>query len=95
MRMCWGATNSARAWYVAGRTIAFPIGIAAIIEPVKVYFRWRLQMREVDDQMMLDAALNGRADVIVTHNLRNFLPAASRFSSRDVGPASFAREVLK
>ena len=49
-------------------------------------------MREVDDQMMLDAAINGRADVIGTHNLRNFLPAASRFSSRDVRPASFAGE---
>ena len=77
------------------RTAAFLIGIAAIIEPVKVYYRWRPQMQDVDDEMVLDAAINGRADVIVTHNLRDFLPAASRFNLRVVNPASFIAEVLK
>ena len=77
------------------RTIAFLIGIAAIIEPVKVYYRWRPQMQDVDDEMVLDAAINGRADVIVTHNLKDFLTAASRFGLRVVSPASFVGEVLK
>ena len=77
------------------RTAAFLIGIAAIIEPVKVYYRWRPQMQDVDDEMVLDAAINGRADVIVTHNRRDFLPAASRFDLRVVSPASFIGEVLK
>jgi predicted nucleic acid-binding protein len=45
--------------------------------------------------MVLDAAINGGADVIFTHNLRDFLIAASRFSLRVVSPASFLREVLK
>jgi predicted nucleic acid-binding protein len=52
-------------------------------------------MQDVDDEMVLDAAINGRANVIVTHNLRDFLPAASRFSLRVVSPANFVREVLK
>ena len=52
-------------------------------------------MQDVDDEMVLDAAINGRADAIVTHNLRDFLPAASRFNLRVVSPASFAREVLR
>jgi predicted nucleic acid-binding protein len=52
-------------------------------------------MQDVDDEMVLDAAINGRADVIVTHNLRDFLPAASRFNLRVVNPASFIAEVLK
>ena len=77
------------------RTAAFLIGIAAILGPVKVYYRWRPQRQDVDDEVVLDAALKGRADVIVTHNLRNFLSAASRFSLRVVGPASFVREVQK
>jgi len=76
-------------------TAAFLIGIAAILEPVKVYYRWRPQMQDVDDEMVLDAAINGRADVIVTHNLRDFSPAASRFSLRVVSPASFIEEVLR
>jgi predicted nucleic acid-binding protein len=77
------------------RTVAVLVGIAAIIEPVKVYYRWRPQMQDVDDEMVLDAAINGRADVIVTHNLRNFFPAASAFGLRVVNPASFVVEVLK
>jgi putative PIN family toxin of toxin-antitoxin system len=76
-------------------TAAFLIGIAAMIEPVKVYYRWRPQMQDVDDEMVLDAAINGRADVIVTHNLKDFLTAASRFNLRVVTPASFIGEVQK
>jgi predicted nucleic acid-binding protein len=52
-------------------------------------------MQDVDDEMVLDAAINGRADVIVTHNLRDFLASASRFSLRVVSPASFVEEALK
>jgi predicted nucleic acid-binding protein len=52
-------------------------------------------MQDVDDEMVLDAAINGRADAIVTHNLRDFLLAASRFNLRVVSPASFVGEVLK
>ena len=37
-------------------------------------------MQDLDDEMVLDAAINGRADVIVTHNRRDFLPAASHKS---------------
>jgi predicted nucleic acid-binding protein len=77
------------------RTADFLIGIAAMIEPVKVYYRWRPQMQDVDDEMVLDAAINGRADVIVTHNLRDFLSAAARFNLRVVSPASFIEEVLQ
>jgi predicted nucleic acid-binding protein len=76
-------------------TAAFLIGIAAILEPVKVYYRWRPQMQDVDDEMVLDAAINGRADVIVTHNLRDFLPVALRFNLRVVSPALFIEEVLR
>jgi len=77
------------------RLSAFLIGIAAIIKPVRVYYRWRPQMQDVDDEMVLDAAINGRANVIVTHNLKDFSFAASRFNLRVVSPASFVSEVLK
>jgi hypothetical protein len=33
--------------------------------------------------------------VIVTHNLRDFIPAAARFNLRVVTPASFVEEVLQ
>lgn len=73
----------------------FLIGLAGIMEPVKIYYRWRPQMRDVDDEMVLDAAINGCADVIATHNVRDFVSAASRFNLRVLTPASLLREVLK
>lgn len=77
------------------RVSAFLTGLAAIIEPVRVFYQWRPQMQDVDDEMVLETALNGRADVIVTHNVRDFLPAASKFSLRVASPAAMVREGMK
>ena len=51
--------------------------IAAIAEPVDVPFKTRPMLRDADDEMVLEVALNGEADLIVTHNLRDFEPARS------------------
>lgn len=49
--------------------------IAAIAEPVDVHFRTRPILRDPNDELVLEAASNGSADYIVTHNLRDFVPA--------------------
>jgi putative PIN family toxin of toxin-antitoxin system len=53
--------------------------LAALIEPVDIHFRWRPQTADPGDEMVLEAALNGRADALVTFNVRDFGRAASRF----------------
>lgn len=45
---------------------------AALCEPVDISFRFRPMLRDADDEMVLEAALNGHADAIVTHNVRDF-----------------------
>lgn len=76
-------------------TSDFMIGLAGMIEPVRVYFQWRPQMQDVDDEMVLETAINGRADVIATHNARDFAAAASRFGIRVASPATLVKEMLK
>ena len=73
----------------------FLTGLAGIIEPVRIFFHWRPQLPDAADEMVLEAALNGRADAIVTHNLRDFQAAGTRFNLRIVSPATFVREVAK
>jgi putative PIN family toxin of toxin-antitoxin system len=68
---------------------------AYFADQVRVYFNYRPQLRDPNDEMVLEAAINGNADAIVTHNLRDFLPAASRFGIDVLTPGSIIRERLK
>jgi hypothetical protein len=40
---------------------------------------WRPQLRDPGDELVLEAAVNGRGTTITTFNRRDFQPAASRF----------------
>src|SRR5438876_9890374 len=46
--------------------------LIALAEPVETHFLWRPQLRDPNDEMVLEAAINGRADALVTFNLRDF-----------------------
>jgi len=65
--------------------------LASVIEPVEVRFTWRPQLNDFGDEMVFDAAINGRADALVTHNLAGFAAAAPRFGLVVLPPG----EVLK
>ena len=55
--------------------------LAAVIEPVPLRFLWRPQLKDPADEMVLETAVNGRADCLVTFNVRHF-QAASEFGLR-------------
>ena len=58
--------------------------IIAMGEPVRTHFLWRPQLRDPNDEMVLEAAVNGRADALVTFNVRDY----------GTTPAQFGVEVL-
>ncbi len=66
---------------------------ASAAEPVEVNFRWRPQLRDPADELVLEAAVNGRADALVTHDVRHFAPAAERFELRVLTPQQCLQEI--
>jgi putative PIN family toxin of toxin-antitoxin system len=53
--------------------------IIAMTEPVPTHFLWRPQLRDPNDEMVLEAAVNGRADALVTFNVRDYAVAGAQF----------------
>jgi len=59
---------------------------------VETHFRWRRQLRDSAEEMVLECAVNGRADCLVTHNLKDFSSAVDRFALPLRTPGAFLRE---
>lgn len=76
---------------VAGFLAAF----ASAAEPVELDFLWRPQLTDPADEMMLEAAVNGRAKAIITHNVRDFAVAERLFALKIMTPATLLKEIKK
>ena len=68
--------------------------LAAVVEPVALRFLWRPQLKDPADEMVLETAVNGRADRLATFNVRHLKEAATAFGVRVVGPGEVWREIL-
>ncbi len=53
--------------------------VIGMCEPVETHFLWRPQLRDPADEMVLEAAVNGRAEALVTFNMSDFGPMPRRF----------------
>jgi putative PIN family toxin of toxin-antitoxin system len=76
----------------AQAAIGFLDYLASLVEPVRLHYLWRPQLGDVADEMVLETAINGRADCIVTFNHKHF-GAAGRFSVEIVTPAEMMRRI--
>jgi predicted nucleic acid-binding protein len=71
----------------------FLAALASAAEGVDVHFQWRPQLGDPADEMVLEAAINGRADALVTHNVSDFAEAGRRFGLRVIAPGDPLKEL--
>jgi predicted nucleic acid-binding protein len=67
--------------------------IALVAEPVRISFLWRPLLPDPGDDLVLETAVNGLANVVVTFNRRDFEPAAMRFGLEVLTPAEGVRRL--
>ena len=84
---------------VSGKSQAEPAAILdaleAIAEPVYVALQHRPLSPDPNDDMVLDVAINGNADAIVTNNTKHFRNAAERFHLDVLTPAELLSKFRK
>lgn len=73
----------------------FLAALASVAEAVDVNFRWRPQLSDPKDELVLEAAVNGEADALVTHNVRDFEPARRLFGLRVLLPRDALKELRR
>lgn len=75
------------------QAVNFVDSIVAIGDATESYFSWRPQLLDQQDELVLEAAINGRAKMIVTFNRRHFL-GAERFGVSVVTPAQALKRIV-
>jgi predicted nucleic acid-binding protein len=71
----------------------FANAVIALVEPVETHFLWRPQLRDPGDEMVLEAAINGHADALVTFNVRDFEAVPAQFGVELLLPREAIRRI--
>jgi predicted nucleic acid-binding protein len=67
---------------------------AALVEPVVPYFSYRPSIRDPDDEMFVETAINGRAEALITFNVGDYEISddrTARLGIRICRPGEFLR----
>ena len=67
--------------------------LAASMEHVEMFFLWRPMLRDAGDDMVLETAVNGQADSIVTFNIADFGDTPPRFGIELIRPGELLRRL--
>jgi putative PIN family toxin of toxin-antitoxin system len=67
--------------------------LAQIALPVEISYLWRPRLADPGDELVLETAVNGRADMLATFDLRHLASAAARFGVAVAMPATILRQL--
>ena len=67
--------------------------IDEVAEPVVIAFRWRLSARDANDDLVVEVAVNGQADALVTFNRKDFAAAERLFQFQLLSPGEALRQL--
>jgi len=90
---CMLAEHRLAAGLSAAEAGIFVDGLIAIADPVESFFRWRPQLHDPGDELVLEAAVNGRADAIVTFNVSDLRDAERSFGIAVIRPGEALRRI--
>lgn len=71
----------------------FVTAVIALAEPVFIHYLWRPRLPDPNDEMVLEAAVNGQALAIVTFNKRDYGSVPNEFGVEVLLPAEALRRV--
>jgi len=70
-------------------------GFADAVQPVEIHYSWRPQLPDPNDELVFEAAINGRATAVITHNIRDFTPASLSFGIDALAPAEALKRIRR
>jgi putative PIN family toxin of toxin-antitoxin system len=69
--------------------------IIDVAVPVDVHYQWRPQLSDAGDEMVLETAVNGQANAIVTFNRKDYKNTPARFGIEVLNPVEALRRIRK
>ncbi len=69
--------------------------VVKVSTPVHLRFLWRPRLKDPGDEMVLETAVNGGADWLVTFNVRHLAAGARDFAIRVMRPSDAWKEIQR
>ncbi|MGC2029698.1 MAG: PIN domain-containing protein [Steroidobacteraceae bacterium] len=90
---CRRAEHGVAAGLKPAQVTLFVDAVIAMVEPVESHFLWRPQLRDPADELVLEAAVNGRAAAMVTFNEQDFGAVPTQFGVEVLSPSAVLRRI--
>jgi putative PIN family toxin of toxin-antitoxin system len=90
---CRRAEHGVAAGLSPAQVGVFIDAVIALAEPVETHFLWRPQLRDPGDELVLEAAVNGQANAIVTFNQKDFGEIPMKFGVEVLAPVDALRRI--